>query len=190
MSKGVLGFKINNKTYVQYVGNNAQFELLGEDLADFVRAIRAYKDGEGWERFKDNISSVELVSSKDDVPEKIHLDMYKSYYRSNMNNKEIIDWYTLLSGVQNVDWFVGVASGKIGHIVDGFSFASEVSHCEYGYILDLDENLFSVYYGLEEVKGNSPFDNTEFGIRLVKSYPLLDIPLTWASDADEVVKRM
>lgn len=186
MARGVLGFKIKNEYKVQYIDKNADFELLGADCVEFIQFTQQF-DKKGLQDLKRRLSGVYLVNNKEDFPTEQNLKDYASFYTGNVNNKEKIDWYTLLAKLQSIDFFVQVKEGNVNHIVDGIDFGSEVGHCEYGYIFDFDENQWSVYYGLEEVKGDKPFDKTELGIRLIKSFPFEDIPSTWMEACDEKI---
>ena len=80
---------------------------------------------------------------------------------------------------------------------DSSSFASESLHCEYGYVIDLDNETFEIYEGFnkmvlndsERYRGNGkPDSNGYYPIRLIKIYDLNNLPTTdnFLKDFEEV----
>jgi hypothetical protein len=81
-----------------------------------------------------------------------------------------------------------------GVILDGNSFASDSLFCEWGYVVDLDNNVFEVYQGFNHVPAVGRFASREeqedggseyYPITLVASFPLDDLPSS--SDFTKVV---
>lgn len=185
MAKGSLGFILDGNYKAQYIGENAEFELLGEDIVEFLRIVVGTRSVD---MLKQALSKVEMVDSLVDFPTEKQIHRYAEFYQGNINNTKKVDWYTLLAKLQNADWFVKAIDGKVSHIVNGVDFGNEYQHCEYAYIINLDTQTFDVYLGLDKVKGDYPFDQEEFGCRLMYKFPLSNIPQSWVVVIDEIVR--
>lgn len=190
MAQSILGYRLNGKTFSMFVSDNSDFDLLGADLVEMIFHM-SHKDN-AWGDLKNRLSGITIVKNSDKV-HKEDIEKYGDFYQPNMNNRDKIDWTTLLWKLQSVEVFNQVLLGNVSHFVDSTEFGFDWKHCEYGYIINLDEMSFDVYYGLHDEYGSYPFDKKEDrpskGIRLVKKFSMADIPNTWIEICDEIIGK-
>ncbi len=78
-------------------------------------------------------------------------------------------------------------AGKFTNIIDNSGFLAKSSHCEWAYIVNLDEGVLEVYKGLNEspkapgryAKRGGPAGSMFYGVALLGTYPLEALPTTF-----------
>ena len=87
---------------------------------------------------------------------------------------------------EGVEFLWGTFEGRVLEFQQYFSFMSDGLFCEYGYIIDLDDNVLRFYRGLKEKEGKSdlpfPMVADEYGYypcQLVFALPFNNLPVTW-----------
>lgn len=97
------------------------------------------------------------------------------------------DWYSMLRGTQgNLDQMLAA-----GFHSDATRFFKDSLFCEWGYVVDLDEQVLEVYRGFQEEPHNlGRFASPErsggyYPVALVRSFPFNKLPTTLA-DLDEL----
>ena len=62
--------------------------------------------------------------------------------------------------------------------------------CEYAYIINLDEEIFEIYYPIGKDLLPNRYFNKEMVDRcnLIKTYSLKEIPENWKKECDDIVK--
>jgi len=119
----------------------------------------SYPEGMGWETLKKLRSVVKqgkindykclalharLVSDKD-KPTKAEIEKLKKYADTSVSSGDLEEWYVLLRNLQGSLF----DSLKAGYIHDHKSFILDSLYCEWGYIVNLDEEVFEVYTGFQ-----------------------------------------
>lgn len=96
------------------------------------------------------------------------------------------DWYCLLRGTQGDP----AAMLDAGVIEDASHFPADSLFAEWGYVIDLDKQVFEVYEGFQQSphdKGRfasrKAEDNNYYPVALVQSWPLAELPDSAAFDA-------
>ena len=65
------------------------------------------------------------------------------------------DWYSLLSSSQgNI-----ISAALLGVMLDNSGFIESSSHCEYGYVINLDDNTVEFYEGCQKTKPKGRYRN-------------------------------
>lgn len=121
------------------------------------------------------------VVDPDSKPTAEDIERLKGYANTNVGIRALDDWYVLLRETQGNPGAMLAA----GVIADGSKFPTDSLFAEYGYIVDLDAQVFEAYAGFQR----EPHDKGRFASRpphdaspgyhpaaLVASWPLDSLP--------------
>lgn len=145
LEKGLYGFRYNGQDYLLLNHLVSNVSGLGEFIFDFLKDMLELP--ERLEQLKSNVGKIEKVSYYFEMTQE-HFDYIKQYHNefglSDEINLTLTDW----SG------FFSQEEGNIGMYYNGFKYLLDSSNyitmskeIQYAYILNLDENVFEVYYG-------------------------------------------
>ncbi len=159
-TRGITGVKSEGKYFISYNHSDSYPSSLGCEMIEFVKDninnIDAFK-----EKFKNVIS----VKNSEAVPLEFQ-KKYGKYADTGVSSGQLSEWYVLLRNLQGIDWLEEILNGNLCHYIDSYDFVKDSLFCEWGYIIDLNNNVLNIYCGLQE----EPFEENEFGIENNRGY--------------------
>jgi hypothetical protein len=178
-TRGVTGFVADGKWYVTYNHFDSYPSYLGEEVLKFCKRIKR------WDRVKQNVLKVKLVS-EDDTPSVSEIEECAKYADLSVYTGSLENWYCLLHDLQGVRILQEIARGKVHHMIDSHKFMADSLFCEWGYVIDLDSNVLIVYRGFQKRSSPvnilppdiSPFyhDGEYYPVDIARVYPLNELP--------------
>lgn len=179
-TRGLWGFTHNGKTKVTYNHFDSYPSGLGDDLVKSLNAALAGPSDNPRKYLEESVDDLELVTGETPpTPEQISR-LYK-YYNPNVGSQKMDDWYNLLRETQGRL----AATLTAGFMLDGWDFGYDSLFCEWGYVIDLDANLFTVCRGFQnepvttglwsaERDPTEVMDRTYYSIKPVGTAPITD----------------
>jgi hypothetical protein len=141
-TRGVVGFRMNNKDYITFNHWDSYPAGLGEDVMDF---IREYKDK--LLVLESKVEALTLVDdSEDNWMRYQHRRPMENFAGSTLTQKDVdgYDLHTIL---------------EVGVMMDNTAFANDSLFCEWGWIINLDTRTLEVYRGFQkEARGKGRFN--------------------------------
>jgi len=181
-TRGTVGFRIDGEDKLTYNHYDSYPEGLGVDVVKFINEINDF------EKIKKQVK--ELTDITDRKPTAEDIKRCEKYTDLNVSEQSTEDWYCLLRNAQgNLQ-----ATLEVGFYEDNSKFINDSLFCEYGYIINLDNETLEIYKGFQSdphnkgryanyVPEDKGSDRTEYyACALVKVYPLNEIPENWISD--------
>lgn len=185
-TRGAYGFYKNGIDKITYNHFDSYFSGLGREIVDFVK--------------KNNIEILNKIFDKiilveeNGKPTKSQIAECYRYANLSVGEQTFTDWYCLLRETQgNLEYY----KDDLKYMIDYKEFMGNSLFCEYAYIINLDTNMLEIYVGFqkEEQKGNrynkykEYSDNDYEAVRLIKEFPLNNIPDNWEQILDKLDKR-
>lgn len=184
-TNGSIGFIINNEYKGTYNHYDSNPEVLGQQIVDFAKKLTEIN---GWSTFIQLAKQVKVVDRNNPAPKYLQ-KKYKKFSNISVGDHTLSDWYCLLNKIQGVETLEKIYSLELEHIIDNSNFIKNSLHCEYGYVLNLDDKTFEFYEGFQQ----EPQENNRFGqegiekfenmffypCKLVGKCNLLEIPDNW-----------
>jgi hypothetical protein len=181
-TRGTFGVRINGKDKLMYNHFDSYPSGLGCGILTAVKKILKRKTGLQW--LKKHAERLRLVPS-DSVPTEEEKELLRPYADLRVSNQSEDDWYCLLRNLQ------GDLTNtlKVGIGIDSSNFITDSLFCEWGYIINLDDDVLEVYKGFQKdphnkgrygnwkpdapaYKGGAKY----FACALVATFPLSDLP--------------
>lgn len=103
------------------------------------------------EKARNESRRLEAVN-ENEKPTSEQIDKLMQYANLNVSDRSLEDWYALLRETQGDPQ----ATLDSGFYIDGINFATDSLFCEWGYVIDLDEEALEIYKGFNnegEVEG-------------------------------------
>lgn len=181
-TRGIVGFRIDGVDKLTYNHHDSYPEGLGETVVGFIRSVNDIKGFMNWDEVKDAARNLKGVSAKD-TPTAEEVEKLKEYANLNVGNQNINDWYCLLRETQgDLEAIL-----KSGYYVDQNMFILDSLFCEYGYIINLDDEVLEFYVGFQKAPhtkgryGSETIDDGDgyYPCALVRTFPLANIPENW-----------
>lgn len=188
-TRGVIGFRIDDKDKVMYNHMDSYPEGLGiqllEEMDDIISldVSKTVKETR-INKLKENVRNIRLIKEEEEKLSPLDIDWAKQHGFANFDvgGKEI-SWYQLLRGMQ------GNLIGCLKHSVmlDANDFIKDSLFCEWGYIINLDSLELEVWKGFqnEPTKGNRYGEGVSYishrgdhyyPCKKVASWPLDELP--------------
>lgn len=171
-TRGVMGFRADGKDYLTYNHSDSSPSCLGVEMAAFARSI-----AKAVETAKQQVSQLMLVT-EEVKPTAVQIEKLSKDGKVNLNvsTQQETDWYCLLRGTQGDPQ----AILECGIMLDNHDFVRDSLFCEWGYVVNLDEETLEVYRGFQEkphAKGRFAKllprpSSTYYPIALVKTFKL------------------
>ena len=184
-TRGIFGVRINGKDKITYNHFDSDPNWLGKCVVSDIRDVILPE----LDKYKQLAEAVELVSQSKHAT-KAEIEKYNITTKPDLGVSEQSedDWYCILRELQ------GCIAGSLqaGVMIDSHKFVKDSLFCEYGYMINFDENTFEVYEGFQKKKiknggryhtKNSKSDEGYYPIALVTTFPLNDIPEDWIKQA-------
>lgn len=159
----ILDGKYKVSQYGQYDGYPSH---TGLNILKFLRLVNL-------DKFKEKLTKLEYLVSDEEY------DIYVKRY-----NKDKIEFPIGLNRTLGYKVLEHINDDTIELIILDLEFASYSLHCEYGYVIDLDNNQFEIYYGFNQtpLNENDRFFSLQtethefYPIKKVLSYDLNNLP--------------
>ncbi len=186
-TRGAYGFRIDGKDKVTYNHFDSYPDHLGRSLMDYIASTPL-------EMMKEVAAAIILVDP-DSKPEPELITKYKIYSDLNVSTRQYDEWYCLLRKTQG-DLFP--YNNSLRHMADYQAFLSDSLFCEWAYIINLDNQLFETYRGLNRNSSASgryashqTDDNDDFkGVALILETPLIDVKAETIDDLVATLNEM
>ena len=172
-TRGVWGFRKNNEDKLMYNHGDSYPTYLGKEVFE---AIKEYKVEDMKSAF-DRMTAVD----EDKKPTKNELKELAYNYRHEMSKCDSESWYVALREAQGN--LVAYIVNKLPYYINSNNFIYDSLFCEWGYIINLDDNTLEVYTGFNTKESNqgryasvSKDENHEYyGCTLIKVYTFNEI---------------
>ena len=182
-TRGIYGLRKNGKDKLTYNHFDSYPEGLGKDILTFIAENKSKLNN-----VYDNIVLVE----EDTTPTQEQIEDCKEYTDLSVSEKSTADWYCLL---RNIQGYLTPYLDKKCYMINNEDFIKDSLFCEYGYIINLDENVLEFWIGFQK----SPMQGNRYGIEEIDKdygyYPcknVLNIPLDEITidKVDKIVEMM
>ena len=188
-TRGTYGFRKNGQDKLTYNHFDSYPGCLGRDILQFCHDV-SIKD---MDKLYDLI---ELIN--EDVPpteEQIKTCQQCGYVDLSVSDRSLNDWYCLLYNLQgNFDAYKkAVIENKYIYMPDNHNFIKKSLWCEYGYIINLDNESLEFYVGFQKHPSKSGRYGTEENDGYYPCKFVLNIPIyaiKEASTIDKFVDKM
>jgi hypothetical protein len=143
--------------------------------ADVLKWLRAATDS--LSALREQVVALRVVD-EESKPTTEDIDRLRKYANQRVGTQDLSDWYVLLRETQGNPH----AMLDAGVIEDGSDFPADSLFAEWGYVVDLDAQVFEVYRGFQHQrhsKGRFASRDGHEGyapVALVKSWPLSELP--------------
>ena len=182
-TRGTIGVRVNEKDKLSYNHFDSYPDCLGVSILAQVKDIVIQQK---LEEYKQKAIDLQLVDDHKkptaELIEKLNLTPDLSVRQSMDTTKQFgITWYQALRDYQGEL----LKSLDLGYMIDNANFIKDSLFCEWGYIINFDENVLEVYEGFQKVKANikGRYKNCRrakgddyYACSLVKTYDLDNLP--------------
>lgn len=178
-TRGFIGFVIDKEEKLTYNHWDSYPSGLG---AEFLAWLREKVEKQPV-TLQTQVAQLRMVTDEDPVTGK-DIEHLKQFHNVNVSTGSELEWYSLLRETQGKPEAILEAEVAL----DAGDFPLDSLFCEWGYLVDLDNNTFEVYQGFqkqahdegrfadrhvdEERRGDSQY----YPVKLVASWPLDELP--------------
>lgn len=177
-TRGCIGFIINNRHKVTYNHHDSYPSRLGQKILDFIHQ-------HSLEEIHKIAKRIQMIREYDDKGNDITLTSDQAKACEKYTNTSVgvswkkLTWHQALNGAQgNLE-----AYGKVGYMPNNKGFLHHSLHCEYAYLINLDEETLEVYEGFQKSPPEGRYkdipmnkDNGYYAVSLVNEFKLSDCP--------------
>lgn len=158
-TRGIIGFKTAEKEVIIYNHFDSYPEGLGADVLNWIAGRIAASDYETFiGQTKQQVQSMVAVGDQEPTKSQITKCEKAGVVDLSVSNRSTSDWYCLLRGAQgNIEKTL-----EVGFYEDASEFFKEGTHffgCEYGYMLDLENEVLNFYDGTTDPKLQIPLSS-------------------------------
>lgn len=178
-TRGVFGIRVDNVDKLGYNHSDSYPSGLGLTMLEAARSLM-----ENEQSFRESAKNLLLVC-EDVEPSDKQIEKYSQYSNVDVSRQTNADWYCLLHQLQgDIE-----ATLEAGVMLDGTAFILDSLFCEWGYVINLDDNIFEVYKGFQRephLKGRyskfhpndeyHPVGNKYYPCALVVEFDLFNLP--------------
>lgn len=177
-TRGLYGFRKNKIDKVTYNHSDSYPEWLGEEVVKFIRETTV-------EEMREIVDKIVLVDDTM-MPTDEELVYFKLTGKWNGDVNKF-DWYTYLRDYQGN---LSTYKDNLKYMSDDIDFIKHSLHCEWAYIINLDEMVLEVYKGFQNKPNNTRYykepyvahsGDKYYPCDLIATYPLNDIPTDWVN---------
>ena len=172
-TRGLFGVVVGGSVKASYNHFDSYPSGLG---ADIVKQIEDMLSRWGLKKMKKQALALRLIDSNS-TPTAKEIKTLQGFADLGVSEQSEDDWYCLLHKLQGnlTDTLV------VGYMIDGNNFAMDSLFCEWGYLVNLDDNILEVYSGFQKsphTKGRFAElerDGEYYPIALIATFALDDI---------------
>lgn len=177
-TRGLIGLRFKNKDYLTYNHYDSYPEGIGVDILHELRKMDI-------EKVKKHIPSIILID-ENHKPSKKHKIELKQYTNDKVGGPSTgtdfdkLDWYQVLRNAQGT--LKPYIDGTLKYMIDSHEFINDSLFCEWGYIVNFDENCLEVWLGFQKKVdksnryGQTANDGGYYPCKLIKKYNLFKLP--------------
>ena len=186
-TRGAYGYAINGKVMMQYKHMDSYPDGLGQELIGQIKEMMAKYTQEEWRSLVENIKQYD----EDMKPTKEILDSLRSHISVRDDGRD------MYAATRNMQGRLDIST-ETGVMLDGNKLPSRSLHCEYAYVVDMDNMTFEVYEGFQSNQHNKGrFADIDtilcmkregadyYPVALVKIYSLSGLPDNLEKDLQE-----
>jgi len=188
-TRGTVGFRKNGVDKLMYNHYDSYPDGLGAQVVEFLKETSVAVISEIFDK-------IEMVDG-DTKPTAEQIEHCKGWTDLTVSEQSTSDWYCLLRDAQGE---LGAFKKGLRYMLAANDFIKDSLFCEYGYIVNLDDNVLEFWLGFQK----KPQEGNRYGTikcddyypcRLVKTYPLDDFtnhnnPLNYIDDMWEAAKQI
>lgn len=172
--RGFIGFRVDGQDKLTYNHYDSNPEYLGEAVAEVIR--RTCITAERRARLREQVRAIQMLDENEAPSEKLRAKAEaRGLCNLRVSTGRMDDLYCVLHGAHGrLDAYLCV-----GAMPDVGTFPLDSLFCEYGYIINLDDNCFELYRGFNtnrrapgRYSAGLPANKTYGGVALVGSIPL------------------
>jgi hypothetical protein len=185
-TRGVYGFRYQNQDKLTYNHFDSYPSFLGSEVCKFVQSTSA-------DQMRAIFPKIVLVSEElEDVPSRELQKKYRKYCDKNVSTQSAGDWYCLLRETQGD---LEVYKLDVCHMIDFNKFIKDSLFCEYGYILNLDEEVLEFWVGIQKNPDPTNRYGTEktgeyYPCRLVGKITFADVCQNRIEESVEIMQEL
>lgn len=177
-TRGFVGFIVDGDEKVAYNHLDSYPPGLGVAVLTWLRVAR-----DNVPALREQVKKLQVVDP-DSTPTGQDIERLSEYADTSVSRGRLDDWYTLLRETQGNPHAILEA----GVIEDASGFPADSLFCEYGYLVDLDAEVFETYQGFQTSPHNRgrfaalplPREYTAtpdyYPVALAASWPLAELP--------------
>jgi hypothetical protein len=179
-TRGLYGFYKNGTNKLTYNHSDSYPSYLGQHVIDFIQSCSLSE--------LNHIFDWIILAQEDDKPTPEQIKDCRKYADLDVSTKELTDWYCLLRNTQGE---LALYRDGLRYMIDNQSFIQDSLFCEWAYIINLDDKVLEIYKGFQTEPQNNryridkPIDpncSSYYNCKLVRTYPLDDIPKNWLKE--------
>lgn len=165
-SRGVYGFYKNGIDKITYQHGGSYPRELGESIIKFIMSATIEE--------MNNIFNKIIIVDEESSPTGKQIEECKQYFDSNIRNNNMDDWYCLLRKSQGT---LIPYKDDLKYMIDSKDFIKSSLQCEWGYIINLDNNELEIYIGFQKEIDNNRYKVNEsdsygyYNCKLFKTIP-------------------
>ena len=181
-TRGICGFFANGELKISYNHFDSYPSALGNDCLEHAKWMSRSKDDLRWN--KEAVKRIRLVNEDQPVTNQDITD-YDQYADLSVSTSSPKDWYCLLRRLQGKT----KETLEAGIMLDAGRFPEDSVFCEWGYIINLDDEVFEIYRGFQKEPHtdgrfshlrnfvNETYDGeVYYPIRLIEAIPFSKLP--------------
>lgn len=179
-TRGIYGFRKNNKDKITFCNSDSFFEGLGKEIVDFIRKT----DIKIMSEIYDRIILVDIIQEATEE----QIKKCKKYLNIDVNIRTPKDFTCLLW--KSIGSLKAYRDDNLEYMIDASREITNPHLCEYIYIIDLDTNELEIYAEIKEEiikdRYNKELSRKEKRCGLIKKYKLNNIPDNWIEECDKI----
>jgi hypothetical protein len=168
-TRGIWGFYKDGDTKVTYNHLDSYPTWLGEHIREFV-------DGHDISEMKTIFDKIIMVDEHNSEPTQEQIDECSEYLSLSVSSQSEKDWYCLL---RNSHGDPEAYANGLRYMIESQMFLQDSLFCEWGYILNLDDESVEVYRGFQKksdaktrYKVSSPISQGYWHCKLERVIPM------------------
>lgn len=142
-TRGFLGFVIDGTEKIAYNHFDSYPSGLGSDVLSWLRIATS----DGTVHIAERARALTVVDPNS-TPTAQQIEQLREFANLNVGTQDVEDWYVLLRETQGNPG----AMLQAGYIEDAGQFPLDSLFAEWGYLVDLDADVFEVYRGFQHAK--------------------------------------
>jgi len=175
-TRGIYGFYKDGVDKLTYNHLDSYPSCLGASIVDFIKTTSI----DELNQIFDKITLVDGNSKPTEEQIKECINIEELYLSKNEDKN--YDWYWLL---RNSQGDLNIYKGNLKYMIDNKGFIKDSLFCEWGYIINLDDNILEIYRGL--ITSRNSRNNRYWTLKhngycaceIIKTFPLNNIPDNW-----------
>ncbi|HBD95379.1 MAG TPA: hypothetical protein DC057_14520 [Spirochaetia bacterium] len=173
-TRGIYGFYKDGVDKLTYKHMDSYPSYLGAEIIDFIKTTSI-------EELNKIFDKIILVNG-DSKPTEEQIKECEDFTNLGVSNQSTSDWYCIL---RNSQGDLNAYKGNLKYMIDNKGFIKDSLFCEWGYIINLDDNILEIYRGL--IRSRNSRNNRYWTLKhngycaceIIKTFPLNNIPDNW-----------